>query len=157
MKNLTRRRPVVAAVILAPLALLIVSVYFRWPATVLAGRSSQLHAFQEETRKDRQARLKSRLASARAGDFQTALDALASLDEPGALDLWRAALDNPDPELKKQAWARYRSARPALARKEQVPQVARVNASPEEISRAAASAGLEVNVWSSRNNGSGNS
>lgn len=157
MKKLMRRRPAVAAVILAPLALLIVSIYFRWPATVLAGRSSQHPSFQEETRGERQARLKARLASARAGEFQSALATLASLDEPGALGLWKAALDNPDPELKRQAWVRYRSLRPALARREQVPQVARVAASPEGIMRAAASEGLEVDVWSSRSNGSGDS
>ncbi|HKG23625.1 MAG TPA: hypothetical protein VKC34_17115, partial [Blastocatellia bacterium] len=156
MKKLIGRRPAVAAIVLAPLALLIASVPFRWSATVIAGRSGQSPASEEGDRKARQARMKTRLASARPGEFQSMLASLASLDEPGALEVWKAALDNPDPELKKEAWARYLSARPLLARREQIPQVARVGASAEEISRTAAASGLEVDIWSAGNDESGN-
>ncbi|HVF89056.1 MAG TPA: M14 family metallopeptidase, partial [Blastocatellia bacterium] len=156
MKKLIGRRPAVAAIVLTPLALLILSIPFRWSATVMAGRSAQSFDSEEGDRKARQARLKTRLASARPGEFQSALASLASLDEPGALEVWKAALDNPDPELKKRAWAGYLSARPLLARREQVPQVARVAASADEISRAAASTGLEADIWSAGINESGN-
>ena len=153
MKKLTCRRSAVAAVVLAPLALLIISIHFRWPVTALAGRAGQSFASAEDgDRRGRQARLKTRLASSQQGEFQSALESLASLDEPGALDVWKAALNNPNVELKKQAWARYRSVRPVLARKEQIPQVARVDASRDEVLRAARETGVEVDIWSSENN-----
>ena len=93
------------------------------------------------------AQLEARLRSARAAEFQAALAELAQLDEPGAYDTWRAALEHPDAQLRQAAWRAFRAVQPQLARKEFVPQIIRVQAAPDEISRVAGPHGLEFHVW----------
>ncbi len=93
--------------------------------------------------------LKARLASADGDQFRDALSRLSSMDEPGALGLWQAALKNPDPKLRLQAWALYRDRAALLMRKEIVPQVVRIFASSDRVRDLARESGLDVAVWSS--------
>jgi carboxypeptidase T len=104
----------------------------------------------EQSRRAAQLQLEARLRSSRAAEFQAALAALKQLDEPGAYDTWRAALEHPDPQLRRLAWREFRAAGPQLARKEFVPQIVRVHAAPDDIGRIAARDGLEFHVWSSQ-------
>lgn len=101
-----------------------------------------------DERNARQAELKLRLASTRANEFRDALAALTRLDEPGALDTWRAALDNPDAQLRREAWIKYRAVHSELSRKQFIPQIARIRARADDVVRAANSAGLDVTIWS---------
>ena len=73
---------------------------------------------------------------------------LTQLDEPGALDTWRAALENPDAQLKREAWIKYRAVQTELSRKQFIPQIARIRARADDVVRAANSAGLDVTIWS---------
>ena len=102
----------------------------------------------DSARRARQSALKARLARASANEFRQALRELAALDEPGALDVWEAALKNPDPQLQKEAWAVFRNVQASLVRKELVPQVASIRARREDLMRAAREAGLDLTVWS---------
>lgn len=73
---------------------------------------------------------------------------LAQLDEPGALDTWRAALSNVDSRLQREAWIKYLAVQSELSRKQFTPQIARIKAPADEVLRAANSAGFEVTIWS---------
>ena len=97
----------------------------------------------------RQNELESRLASTRPAEFRTALESLVGLDEIGALDLWRRALNNADPQLKREAWSEYRSIQADLSRKQFVPQIAQIDASSETVRRIAEAAGLQATIWTS--------
>lgn len=101
-------------------------------------------------RRTRLAQLEARLKSVRPGEFTTALAELAQLDEPGAYETWRAALGHPDAQLQKAAWRAWRAVQPQLARKEFIPQIIRVKATPEEIARIAALYNLDFDVWSAQ-------
>jgi hypothetical protein len=81
--------------------------------------------------------------------FREGLEALARLDEPGALDLWQSALRHPDLQLRQQAWRLYRDVSRDLIRKEMVPKVARVALSSDALADRAREAGVEVTVWAS--------
>ena len=128
---------------LATLSLLLVLLLF-----FLAGASLSPRVTAAGPRRARQNQLEARLRSSRAADFKAALAELSQLDEPGAYDLWRAALDHPDAESRKAAWLAFRAVRAQLARKEFVPQIIRLRAAPDEISRVAGLYGLEFHVWS---------
>lgn len=141
------RRLAIASIILVSLALLIASAFPRARVSAYSSRAKQQVASKDASRLARQAHLKSRLASASAIEFEDALATLDSLDEPGALEVWRAALENVNPQLQKQAWSKYRNVQLELARKEFIPQVARINASADEALRVANSSGLEIAIW----------
>ena len=102
----------------------------------------------DSARRARQSTLKARLARASAIEFRQALRELAALDEPGALDVWDAALKNPDPQLQKEAWAVFRNVQASLVRKELVPRVASIRARRTDLIRAARESGLDLTVWS---------
>jgi carboxypeptidase T len=102
----------------------------------------------DSARRARQSSLKARLAHARPNEFRQALAALAALDEPGALDVWEAALKNPDPQLRKEAWDVFRDVQASLVRKEIVPKVASIRARSEDLRRVARETGLDLTVWS---------
>lgn len=116
--------------------------------TVMADRSLEKVSGEDKDRLARHAQLRARLVSASREQFLTALDALVKLDEPGALDVWKTALYNSNPEFKKEAWRRYEAVRGHLTRKELVPQVAQVAAPQSEMMELARSLGIEINVWS---------
>jgi carboxypeptidase T len=149
MKNSAFHRELaVASVVLAVSALLLAG------ASLSAAGSSrtQKHSTAlDDTRKVKQAELQLHLASTRTTEFRSALSDLVRLDEPGALDVWRSALGNADPTLQLEAWSKYRLVQAELARKEFVPQVVLFKASPDEVSRSAKSAGLNVTIWSASN------
>ena len=71
------------------------------------------------------------------------------MDEPGAIEVWRSALKHPDAQLRREVWQKYREIAPQLIRKEMVPQVARINASSEELKRIAERAQIETAIWQS--------
>jgi len=101
----------------------------------------------DTARRTRHAQLKAQFASGHADQFDNALASLARLDEPGALEVWRAALANPNPQLQRAAWAQYRTVQAELARKEFIPQVARINAPSDAVQRLARASDLDVTVW----------
>jgi carboxypeptidase T len=117
-----------------------------WPVFA----SSTHRGWNGELRRARHDSLKARLSSPSPAEFSQALSDLALLDEPGALEVWRAALENSDPRLRRQAWRKYRDLQAGLARREMIPQVVRVAASSAELLRAARASGLDAVVWSDR-------
>lgn len=141
-KSSPRRSAAFLVFSLAPLALLIATfnLFFSAEAAPTGSRP-------DLTRRARQSSLKARLADARKDEFRKALKLLAELDEPGALGLWETALNNSDPQLKKEAWKIFREVQPSLARKELVPQIASIRARPEDLRRTAKEIGLDVTVW----------
>ncbi|HKP85515.1 MAG TPA: M14 family zinc carboxypeptidase, partial [Blastocatellia bacterium] len=137
----------IASIILFSLALLLASPLITSLASAYRSLPLRSIAASDASRRAKQAQLKARLASARAGEFEEALATLASLDEPGALGLWQAALKNPNPRFQKEAWDKYRGVQLELARKELIPQVASINAPPDEVLRVANSSGVELTIW----------
>ena len=117
-----------------------------------ASLSSKNLAARDNQRLARHGELKTRLASTRRLEFQTSLAALSRLDEIGSLDLWRVALNNSIPELRSEAWLRYREVQAQLSRKQFVPQIARIAAPQDQVVREAQLTGLEVTVWSAGDN-----
>jgi murein tripeptide amidase MpaA len=97
----------------------------------------------------RYALLRQSLSSTHTTDFQKSLGELSQIDEPGALDLWQTALNNSDSKLRLQAWVKYRSVQAELSRKQFVPQIVRIDGSPDDVLRISKSAGLEATIWSS--------
>jgi carboxypeptidase T len=148
MKKLAPRRLAAAAIILFPVALLITSATLSWPVSAHSIRARQRVGGEDIDRRERHAHLKARLASKRPGEFQDALATLSALDEQGALDLWRAALENASPQFQKEAWGKFKEAQPELARKEFIPQITRIGAPSEDVLRVAKKSGLDVTVWS---------
>ena len=138
----------VACIALAASLLLLASGTPHGSVSARATRSHTHSNGPDDERRVRQADLKIHLASTHSAEFQDSLTALAHLDEQGALDVWRIALSNADPRLRRQAWSRYREVQSELSRKEFVPQIARINAPAAEVSRLARSSGLDVTIWS---------
>src|SRR5262249_54787908 len=93
-----------------------------------------------------QSNLRGRLSSPGRQDFLTALQSLVSMDEPGALELWKVAINNPDPELARRAWQSFPGARAELSRKESVPQIARVSARHDVVASTVEAAGMELQI-----------
>ena len=147
-KSGLQRRVAVTGIVLAAIALLLASG--APPASVAArsSRYSKRSATPQYDRRARHAELKTRLASTRSPEFQDSLATLSRLDEIGALDVWRAALDNPDPRLRRDAWRKYREVQSELSRKQFVPQIASIDATADEVLRTANSNGLDVSIWS---------
>jgi carboxypeptidase T len=151
-KNLLNRSLAIGTAVIAASAMLLANThsFTSVPAasTRTGNRSYGLSSSVQDERRIRQADLKARLASSNSNEFHDALTSLTRLDEPGAVDVWRAALDNGDPQLKHEAWSKYQTVQAELARKQFVPQIARINAPAAEVSRLAESIGLEVTIWS---------
>ena len=148
-----RKRPrhrelMVSGVVLAVSALLLASVSFSASIPPRASQTKKRTGAFDEERRVRHAELQVHLASTRATEFKDALEVLARLDEPGALDVWRTALSNADPGLQREAWSRYRLVQAELARKQFVPEIARINAPAEDVLRLARSRGIDVTIWS---------
>jgi len=136
---------------LATLSLLFVLLAFFLMSASLPSRVTAAGPrLADGNRRARLAQLEARLKSARTGEFTAALAELAQLDEPGAYETWLAALRHPDAQLQKAAWRAFRAVQSQLARKEFIPQIARVKAAPEEIARIADLYGLEFGVWSAQ-------
>ncbi|HSE38110.1 MAG TPA: M14 family metallopeptidase, partial [Blastocatellia bacterium] len=147
-KGTLQRRMAVAGVVLAASVLLLSSGTL--PALVAArsGPPSTNPLALDNDRRARHAVLETQLASKRLPEFQESLAELSRLDEIGALDVWRSALNNPDLRLRREAWRRYREVQAELSRKQFVPQIARIDAPADQVLREAASSGLDVNIWS---------
>ncbi|MGA9771093.1 MAG: M14 family metallopeptidase [Blastocatellia bacterium] len=154
LNTVAPRRLAIAAIILVSMLLLIASAFPRTQVSAYSSRARRQVIERQVMSKDasriaRHANLKARLASASAAEFEDGLRSLALLDEPGALDVWRAALKNLNPQLQKQAWNKYRGVQLELARKEYIPKIARINAPTDEVLRVANSSGLELTIWKS--------
>ena len=147
-RNLLNRELAIVAVVLAGSVLLLASASRPIPVSASSSRIKKNTSATKDERGIRQAELKLRLTSTNSNEFRDALASLASLDEPGALEVWGVALSNADPRLQREAWSGYRSVQLDLARKQFVPQVARINASADEVLRLADSSGLDVTIWS---------
>lgn len=147
LSTVAPRRLAMASIILVAFALLIASAFPRAQVSAYSSRGRQQLLSKDANRIARQANLKSQLASASANEFESAFTTLESLDEPGALEVWRAALKNPNPQFQKQVWSKYRDVQLELARKEFIPQVARINAPSDDVLRIANSSGLEFTIW----------
>lgn len=144
MKKWSPRRTAASVVLsLALLALLVASINMDFSA-----EAARPAARTDSARRARQSALKARLAKTSPDQFRQALAQLAALDEPGALDVWAGALNNPDPQLQKEAWNLYRDVRAELARKELVPQIAIIRARSEDLMETARESGLDATVWS---------
>jgi murein tripeptide amidase MpaA len=147
-RRLRHRETVVAVVVLALTAMLLAGVSFSASFPLRSRQTNKQNVAFDEEHRVRQAELRVHLASTKATEFKPALEVLAGLDEPGALDVWRTALSNPDPGLKREAWNRYRLVQADLSRKQFVPGIAHINAPADEVLRLANSRGLEVTIWS---------
>jgi carboxypeptidase T len=149
MKKLFLRRSVVAVVVtLAPLALLIAYTNIAWLASAQVLPAGKPSLLDDRARQARHWRLEQSLSSSQSALFKQALAELDGMDEPGALALWKSALNNNNSNLKRQAWDKYRERAGTLSRKELVPQVVRAAAGKDELLRVARQAGLEATVWS---------
>ena len=129
MKFLSGRLILAIAILFIPLAL--VTLPAKWHSFVFAKTSTAKQQIIEarQLRHDRQEQLLADFQTPEAKNFRHSLTILATLDEPGALRIWQAALKTENPELKQQAWKEYKKVRLTLERKEFSPQIARCNAS----------------------------
>jgi carboxypeptidase T len=137
-------RLAILSLLFVVLAFLLTSASLPLRVTAAGGRSG------DGDRRARLAQLEARLRSTRAGDFNMALAELAQLDEPGAYQAWRVALQHADAQSQKAAWRAFRAVQSQLARKEFVPQIVRIHAAPDEITRIAGLYGLDFHVWSAQ-------
>jgi carboxypeptidase T len=144
----SNRRLVVAGFVLVASVMLLASGAPPASVSARSGRSVNRTIALDDQRRARHDDLRARLASTRSTEFERSLTTLSNLDELGALDVWRTALNNPIPRLRSEAWVRYRDVQAELTRKQFVPQIARIDATAEEIARIASSIGLDVTIWS---------
>ncbi len=147
-KSALHRGLAVAGIVLAASVLLLASGTPLASVSARAGRSQKNAIALDDARRVRHAELKIHLASTHLPEFQDSLTALSGLDEMGALDVWRIALNNPDQRLRREAWRKYREVQSGLASKQFVPQIARIDAPMDEVLRLASSSGLDVTIWS---------
>src|ERR1044071_2945037 len=145
MTKLASRSFVAAAAIIL-LVLVVLPANWHWLASA---QGTQKRYDESLPRPLRHERLKAQLTSTDANEVRNSLQVLAALDEPGALDLWKTALDTNDAALRREVWDVYKTVRLQLERKEQVPQVVSVEAPSAEVLRAAADLNLEADIWSS--------
>ncbi len=101
----------------------------------------------DDDRGARHAELKIHLASTNSAEFHDSLTALARVDEEGALDVWKVALNNTDARLRREAWRSYREVQSELSRKEFVPQIVRIDAPADAVLALAKSSGLDATIW----------
>src|SRR5262249_37452497 len=134
------------ALVLAPLLLAVVGWSHIGPVRAGAKNFGQRLAQDDADRRARQSNLRGRLSSTSGADFLAALRSLASMDEPGVLELWTVAINNPDPDLARHAWQGFPAARAVLSRKESAPQIARVNAGHDVVASTVEAAGLELQI-----------
>ncbi|HEX8185374.1 MAG TPA: hypothetical protein VF747_11495, partial [Blastocatellia bacterium] len=125
MHKLAPNRLATAAIILISVSLLVTSAAISWPVSAHSVHARLPVGRQDAGRVARHAQLKARLLSKIFGEFEEALLALSALDEQGALDLWREALKNAQPQFQKQAWSKFQEVQAELTRKEIIPQVSR--------------------------------
>jgi hypothetical protein len=147
-KFVSRRLLMTATLSLIAMALFILPANPHWFASAQATGAGQTFGDQKLSRQFRHEQLKARLATTRGAALRQSLSLLQRLDEPGALALWKAALDNPDAALKQEVWRAYQNLRLELERKEMVPQIARIQTTSAEVLRLAAGAKLEAHIWS---------
>ena len=150
------KKSVISRIQFTALILFIILAVLIAPASLQKFVSAQIRTPQElaneaRLRKQYHQELKSRLATNDASLFQLSLTELSGIDEPGTLELWQAALQAENPALKAQAWNAYQKIRLDLERKEFIPQLARINASEEDLLQIAKLHGLDTNIWSSVN------
>ena len=126
MKHCSVHRLAIISLLFVLLAFFLMSASLPTHVTAAGGRAA------DGNRRARFAQLETRLKSARATEFNAALTELAGLDEPGAYETWRTALQHTDAQLRKAAWRAFRDVQVQLARKTFIPQVARVNATPDD-------------------------
>lgn len=150
--NLLNRSLALGAAVVAVAAMLLANTHSFVSASGASSRIEKNSSQPQDQRRARHADLKARLGSLNSGSFRDALASLASLDEPGALDVWQGALNNTDPQLRLEAWRQYQTVQAELTRKQYVPEIARINAPATEVSRLASQAGLEVTIWASAGN-----
>lgn len=148
-KSTISRFLTVVSGVFAAFALLLSGTHRLVPVSAASNPTQKRFIEVEDERRSRHADLKARLASSDANQFHDALMSLMSLDEPGAIDVWSAALNNADARLQREAWTKYHTVQVDLERKQFVPQIAIIQAPADEVSRIAASAGLDVTIWSS--------
>ena len=116
-------------------------------------QAQQTVAEYDSDRLARQSRLKTELRSTNHDTFAHALKVLSTADEEGAVAVWKVAIRNPDPVLKRMAWTLYRQAWPDLSRKESSPEVRHFDAPKEAVARAATAVGVNANVFSEDGSG----
>src|SRR6185503_3801293 len=138
----------IGAAVFAAFAILLANTHSFVSVSAASNLKAKTSSGQDE-RRVRHAALKGRLASSNSSEFRDALTSLEQLDEPGALDVWRAALDNPVPQLQQEAWKRYQTVQADLARKQFVPRIVQISAPAIEVSQLAQKNDLEVTIWSS--------
>ena len=145
--NLLNRSLALGTAVFAVAAMLVANSRSFVSASRASTRIEKNSSQPQDQRRARQADLKTRLAASSSSPFRDALTSLASLDEPGALDVWQVALNNQDPQLRRDAWTQYQMVQAELTRKQYVPEIARINAPATEVSRLASQTGLEVTIW----------
>jgi hypothetical protein len=91
--------------------------------------------------------LRSELSSSRAEIFLPALDKLSLIEDDTALDLWQAALHNPEVALKLLAWDRYRHEFPRLSRATFTPQIVRFRAIDQVVAPIAANSHADMSIF----------
>lgn len=144
MTKRLHRKLAIAGIVAIASALLLAATSFS--GSVSAGSSRNSSGTDEDKR---QADLKLRLNSKNAAEVQNALRELSKLDEPGALEIWQAALTNPDPQLKREAWALFRGVQSELVRKQSVPLITLIDGSADEVRRVASASKLDADIWTS--------
>jgi carboxypeptidase T len=144
MKRTPKRRSIVS--VAAALCLVALALF---AASGLSSASNQ--ALQSTNNQpsgiDRHSRLRELVASVQPAQFNKGLSTLKELHEPGALEVWAAALNNRDNQLSRAAWQEYDAVKTQLMRDEFVPQVFRVGAAPDYVLKIAADNRLDANVW----------
>ncbi|HSB09671.1 MAG TPA: M14 family metallopeptidase [Blastocatellia bacterium] len=148
-KRWLHRKLAIAGIALAASTLLIAATSLSGSVSAGSSRGQKGLVNEDARRHALHSDLKLRLASTKEADFQNALTDLMRLDEPGALEVWQAALNNPDPRLRRKAWTGYQGIQSELARKQFVPTIARIEASADDVRRIAEANGLDVGIWTS--------
>ena len=129
------------------LAVFVLPNHWRSLLTAKASNGKQQLVALREARQQRQEQLRAAFESNDAQSIQQALTTLTTLDEPGALKLWQAALKAEDPRLKQQVWNEYQKVRLSLERKEFIPQIVRCRVAASEINDLSRQAGLDASIW----------
>ena len=143
------RRPAAIRSGTRPIGLLLGALLILFFALAAQGRLARSASTVERVseRHARLAAIRSLLASSNIDKADGALARLTALDEPGALDLWQAALNQADPTVQREAWELFRTVRVGLARNQWVPRIARVGAQIDDLKRLATAWGFDITIW----------